>query len=211
MRTRPPRPAAARLVRVLGFALLAGMLVVASACGGGGDNGDEVATEPPPAPTTTETEAPAGSKFTSRQFRPRFTIELPGGWQAVEEPAMTQFYSGETSQRVVTISSRLAGTSVSDAVARMRRAPNLQAAAPTETTVGGSEGQVFGASVDSGYSTDIPGVAYEVIDGFEVRVWTLNAAGQTVVVIADAPAAEAEAFFTEVEGVLATLAFGPGG
>jgi hypothetical protein len=207
--------AATGLTWIVAFALLVGGLALATACGGGDDgegDGEAVATEEPgtePPPATTTEEPSASSKtYASRQFKPGFTVEYPGAWQEPVEAAGTvQFFSGETSQRVLTFSSKLSGSTVAQAVSRMRGAPNLQPEPAADETVAGSQGQVFGATVGSGYSTDLPGVEYLVIEGFQIKVWTFDVNGSTVVVIADSPAAESEAFLAEVEPLLNSLKF----
>jgi hypothetical protein len=197
--------------RLTAARLLAGLLgcaaMLAAGCGGGeGETGTGPAPDEPPPPATTETQE-ASQRFSAGPFRPRFTAEVPASWQPVEDPAMVQFFSGETSQRALTVSSALAGTPVAQAVSRLRGAPNLGAMPAKDATVGGAQGQTFDASVTSGYSTDLPGIDYLVVEDFQIRVWVVDVKGETVVVIADSPVAESEGYLAEVDRVLETLKF----
>jgi hypothetical protein len=185
------------------FGLLALALGAAGCGGGGGEPGAGTA----PVPSIPGEEVVPATTFTSSQFEPQFTIELPEGWRPLdEEPGRVQIVSGATEGRALTFSSALAEESVPEAMDLIRTTPSITGTEPVDVTVAGHPGQVFTAEVEG--DTQIPGLEYFAVSAFEIRIWAIDVGGTTVVLIADALANQAERFFAEVEQVLRTLEFG---
>ena len=185
-----------------------GLLALALAAGCGGGGGGEPGADTAPAPPIPEEEVIPATTFTSGQFEPQFTIELPEGWRPVEEePGFVQIVSGATEDRALTFSSALAETPVPEAVSLIRTTPSLTGTEPVDVTVAGHPGQVFTGEVEA--DTEIPGLEYFAVAAFEMRIWAIDIDGTTVVLIADALSGVAEPFFGEVDAVLETLTFAP--
>ena len=138
--------------------------------------------------------SPRASSYESWLFKPTFTVRLPAGWTVAERDSdgaqlwhecKTCPQDGELKGEL-TLDMALGAMSPSKAIARLRKAANVQAGSPRRAMLGTVSGFEFTANrtgtgdvvfQDSGYHTDAGGAPLEI---FAVR-----AAGRTVTIFID--------------------------
>ncbi len=167
----------------------------------------------------------APGSYLAQLFRPPLAFELGSGWTNVAyTPRALQILRDETSSISVVSGELLArsgelGTSPAELVAYLRRRPGLSAGVPKDVTVGGLKGVALEVRVGQASVAlfDQP-LAGGQKDPFllrqteTARFIALEAGGQRVLIVVEAPSAEFATFLREAaQPVLDSLSFSGAG
>jgi hypothetical protein len=145
-------------------------------------------------PSVAAIPAPSGRprEYTTTEFQPGFTVELPAGWTVAERaPEVAQIYQecqtcahGGEENGEITFDMTSAAMSLDEAVADLLNADNIEASAVDSAHVGGLSGKKFTATRagppnfrSSGYHSEPAGLP--------IDVYVLTVAGKTATVFVD--------------------------
>jgi hypothetical protein len=147
-----------------------------------------------PTPSVAALPAPSGTprEYTTTEFQPAFTVELPAGWTVAERaPEVAQIYQecqtcahGGEENGEITFDMTSADMSLDEAVADLLKADNIEASAVDSAHVGTLSGKKFTATRagppnfrSSGYHSEPAGLP--------IDVYVLTVAGKTATVFVD--------------------------
>jgi hypothetical protein len=188
------------------------------------------AASPAPASTSTSAPPPAGAlplgagtragsaepgtalaagTYYTEAFAPRFVVTLGEGWgNAGQHPTLVALLRRpEPGDLALTIDS----TSADDVEATVRRLTTIrgtETTAPADTQIAGLPARTFDVTIVD-EQVRIAGLndVYTSFAGDRIRIWVLDAAGDTVTILAESTGEEFETFAAEAEAALAALRF----
>lgn len=152
----------------------------------------------------------AAGEYVTDDFRPRFSIRLPAGWQSLRGDKPFQVLLArkpDPAGSTIYFDSLARKESVAETLARFARLSNAEVTPPVPASLGRASGQRI--DLVSNDEVRLPGLfeTYFLAPDDQARIYAVSVAGATVTVVVEAPDDQFAAFVQEAESVLGTLAF----
>ncbi len=178
-----------------------------------------VQTSPPPGPSNQlKKGALAAGEYVTVTFQPRLRFTLGEGWSSSsgDDAILVELVrSGAAKPHEISFTNFFAAASVADTIRSFTSSSDVSVvAAPTPATLAGFSGQRVDIVAKRRIllwvdTTNTYGAGYELQPGQRLRVYVLDVSGKTIVVGLEAPQEEFDAFATDADAVLASLAITP--
>ena len=154
----------------------------------------------------------AAGTYYSETFSPRFVVTLGDGWGNAGQQASQSLLLRKPEPGDIALTIDSAGNrDVAATVSALTSVRGTQASDVTDAQVAGMPAKQFDVTVveEIAGPVRIPALAdvYSTFEGDMLRVWVLDVRGRTVKILAEAQAAEFEAFVQIVEQLIRTMRF----